>query len=76
VFGKGALSVSPRVEHLYIHVDDLPWRWADASDNNTIDLAEMPPGERKVLIELVNTDHQVFPGQAQVGDVHRAGHCV
>jgi hypothetical protein len=76
VFGKGALSVSPRVEHLYIHVDDLPWRWADASDNNTIDLAEMPPGERKVLIELVNTYHQVFPGQAQVGDVHRAGHCV
>jgi hypothetical protein len=25
----------------------------------------MPPGEHKVLIELVNADHQVFPGQAR-----------
>ena len=65
VFGKSALEVSPRVGHLHIHVDDLPWWWADASDNNTIDLAGMPPGEHKVLIELVNADHQVFPGQAR-----------
>jgi hypothetical protein len=65
VFGKGALDVSPRVGHLHIHVDDLPWWWADASDNNTIDLAGVPPGEHKVLIELVNADHQVFPGQAK-----------
>jgi hypothetical protein len=65
VFGKGALNVSPRVGHLHIHVDDLPWWWADASDNNTIDLAGMPPGEHKVLIELVNADHKVFPGQAK-----------
>jgi hypothetical protein len=65
VFGKGALTVSPRVGHLHVHVDDLPWWWADASDNNTIDLAGVPPGEHKVLIELVNADHQVFPGQAK-----------
>jgi hypothetical protein len=65
VFGKGALNVSPRVGHLHVHVDDLPWWWADASDNNTIDLAGMPPGDHKVLIELVNADHQVFPGQAK-----------
>src|SRR5262245_37735406 len=25
VFGKGALSASPRVGHLHVHVDDLPW---------------------------------------------------
>ena len=25
VFGAGALSVSPRVGHLHITVDDLPW---------------------------------------------------
>ena len=65
VFGKGALNVSPRVGHLHVHVDDLPWWWADASDNNTIDLAGVPPGEHKVLIELVDADHQVFPGQAK-----------
>ena len=65
VFGKAALSVSPRVGHLHVHVDDLPWWWADASDNNTIDIAGMPPGEHKVLIELADTDHHVFPGQAK-----------
>ena len=65
VFGKGALNVSPRVGHLHIRVDDLPWWWADARDNNTIDLAGMPPGEHRVLIELVDADHKVFPGQAK-----------
>ena len=62
VFGEGALNVSPRVGHLHIRVDDLPWLWADASDNNTVDIAGMPPGQHKVLIELVNANHQVFPG--------------
>jgi hypothetical protein len=62
VFGASALNVSPRVGHLHIRVDDLPWLWADASDLNTIDLAGMPPGQHKVKIELVNANHQVFPG--------------
>ena len=65
VFGKSALSVSPRVGHLHIRVDDLPWLWADASDLNTIDMAGMPPGEHKVLVELVDANHQVFPGQSK-----------
>ena len=65
VFGKGALSASPRLGHLHVHVDDLPWWWADASDINTIDLAGMPPGPHKILIELVNANHQVFPGQSK-----------
>ena len=65
VFGKEALDVSPRIGHLHVHVDDLPWLWADASDLNTVDIAGMPPGEHKVLIELVDTNHQVFPGQAK-----------
>jgi hypothetical protein len=65
VFGKGALSVSPRVGHLHIHVDDLPWLWADASDLNTVDIAGMPPGEHKVIIELADASHQVFPGQSK-----------
>jgi Family of unknown function (DUF6130) len=65
VFGKGALSVSPRVGHLHVRVDDLPWLWADASDLNTVDIAGMPPGEHKVLIELADANHQVFPGQSK-----------
>ena len=65
VFGKGALNASPRVGHLHVHMDDLPWLWADASDINTIDLAGVPPGPHKMLIELVNANHEVFPGQAK-----------
>jgi hypothetical protein len=65
VFGKGALNVSPRVGHFHINVDDLPWLWADASDLNTIDLAGMPPGPHKVRIDLVDANHEVFPGQSK-----------
>ena len=64
VFGAGALNVSPRVGHLHIRVDDLPWLWADASDNNTVDIAGMPPGEHKVKIDLVDANHHVFSGCA------------
>ena len=64
VFGAGALNVSPRVGHLHISVDDLPWLWADASDLNTVDIAGLPPGEHKVKIDLVDTNHMVFPGQS------------
>ena len=65
VFGEGATKVSPRVGHLHITVDDLPWWWADASNNNTIDIAGLPVGEHKVRIELVNANHQIFPGQTK-----------
>ena len=47
VFGKGALNASPRLGHLHVHVDDLPWWWADPSDINTIDVAGMPPGRTR-----------------------------
>lgn len=65
VFGAGALTVSPRVGHLHVTVDDSPWHWADTSDNNTIDVVGLPPGPHKVLIELVDATHHVFPGQQQ-----------
>jgi hypothetical protein len=63
VFGPEARKVSPRVGHLHVTVDDLAWWWADASDNNTVDIANLPPGKHKVRIQLVDTDHTVFPGQ-------------
>jgi len=65
VFGKAAVDVSPRVGHLHVRVDDVPWLWADASDLNTVDIAGMPPGEHQVHIELVDANHEVFPGQAK-----------
>jgi hypothetical protein len=63
--GAGAANVSPRVGHLHITVDDLPWHWADASDNNTVDIVGLPPGQHKLLIELVNAERHVFAGQEQ-----------
>jgi hypothetical protein len=65
VFGPGAVQTSPRVGHLHVIVDDLRWWWADASDNNTVDIANLPPGPHKVKIELVNANHEVFPGQSK-----------
>jgi hypothetical protein len=64
VFGAGAAQTSPRVGHLHVQVDDLQWWWADASDNNTIDIAGFPPGEHKVKIQLVDANHKFFAGQA------------
>ena len=64
VFGTGALSVSPRVGHLHVTVDDLSWHWADASDTNTIDIVGLSPGPHKVLIQLVDATHHPFPDQS------------
>jgi hypothetical protein len=58
VFGPGALTVSPRVGHIHVTVDDAPWHWADAS-NTPIILRGLAPGPHKVLIELVDANHQV-----------------
>jgi hypothetical protein len=65
VFGAGALNVSPRIGHLHVHLDDLPWGWVEASDNNTISVAGLPPGQHKMLVELVNPEHRVFSGCAE-----------
>ena len=63
VFGAGAAQASPRIGHLHVIVDDLPWWWADPSNTNTIDIAGLPPGQHKVKIALVDANHNVFPGQ-------------
>ena len=65
VFGKGAANVSPRVGHLHVHVDDVGWWWADPSGVNTIDIAGLSEGQHKVRLELVNANHEPFPGQSK-----------
>ena len=64
VGGAAARDVSPRVGHLHITVDDLPWQWADYGQSNTIILVGMPRGEHKVLIEVVDAEGNVFTKQA------------
>ena len=63
VFGPGTVDVSPRVGHLHVIVDDGPIWWADASDNNTVDIANFAPGPHKVTIRLVDGNHTPVPGQ-------------
>jgi hypothetical protein len=65
VFGPAAVNVFPRVGHLHINVDDLPWHWADASDTGTIDVKDLTPGPHKVRVDLVDGNHQLFPGQSK-----------
>jgi hypothetical protein len=62
VFGAAALNVSPRIGHLHVHIDDLPWGWVEANDVNTISVAGLPPGQHKMLVELVDAQHHVFAG--------------
>ena len=62
VFGKGALEVSPRIGHIHITVDDLPWHFVDAS-GETIILVGLAPGSHKVLIELADPTHKVLASE-------------
>ena len=59
VFGPKALDVSPRIGHIHVTVDDAPWHWADASGEPVI-INGMPKGPHKILIELVNANHQIL----------------
>jgi len=62
--GKDALNATPRVGHLHIRVDDLPWLRAHMS-TAPIDVALLPPGPHKIRIELVNAIHQDVPEQSK-----------
>lgn len=65
VFGHAAREVSPRIGHVHVTVDDLPWHWADASGEPLI-ITGLPPGAHKVLIELEDpTHHPVYRGEVQ-----------
>jgi hypothetical protein len=59
VFGPKALDDSPRIGHIHVTVDDAPWHWADASGEPLI-IVGLPVGPHKVLIELVNANHETL----------------
>jgi hypothetical protein len=62
VFGQGALDVSPRIGHLHLTVDDLPWHFVDAS-GETVILVGLPTGPHSVLFELADPTHRVIAHQ-------------
>lgn len=65
VFGRQGLKVSPRIGHLHVIVDDGPFWWADASDSNTVDVANLAPGPHKITIQLVDPNHNIIPGEVK-----------
>jgi len=72
VFGPSALDVAPRIGHIHVSVDDAVWHWADASANPVI-INGLAPGPHKVLIELVNANHQPMDQQVVRVTVPRRG---
>ena len=60
VGGAAARDISPRVGHLHITLDDLPWQWADYGGSNTVILVGLPRGEHKVRIEAVDPEGRPF----------------
>ena len=60
VGGAAARDISPRVGHLHVTLDDLPWQWADYGGSNTVILVGLPHGEHKVRIEAVDPEGRPF----------------
>ncbi|HTI79129.1 MAG TPA: DUF6130 family protein [Acetobacteraceae bacterium] len=63
IVGAPALGVSPRVGHLHVTLDGLPWHWADFGNTNTIVVADLSPGRHSVRIELADPTHRVLTGK-------------
>jgi hypothetical protein len=63
LLGAGVLTASPRVGHLHVTVDDLPWHWADFSGDNVVVVVGFAPGKHKVLIDLADAEHKVLDSQ-------------
>lgn len=68
VFGPGAMDVSPRIGHVHITVDDLPWHFVDAT-GQTIIVVGLTSGPHKVLVELADPTHHVIDRQIVSFDV-------
>src|SRR5687768_11765301 len=63
VFGPAALTVSPRIGHLHITLEDASWHWLDAS-NEPVILNGLRPGPHRLLIELADPNHQIITYKA------------
>ena len=59
VYGPSALDILPRIGHLHVTIDDLPWHWLDAS-GEPLSINGLPPGPHKLLVELEDPTHKVI----------------
>ena len=70
VFGPAAATVSPRIGHLHVTLDDAPWHWGHTS-NDPVIVAPLPPGPHNILIELADADHKVLAKEVVKFEVPR-----
>jgi hypothetical protein len=59
VYGPSAPGILPRIGHLHVTVDDLPWHWLDAS-GEPLSINGLPPGQHKLLVELESPVHKAI----------------
>lgn len=64
IFGVAALSVSPRVGHMHIIVDDASWPIVYTSDETFVAVG-LKPGPHKVVFQIADPLHRPFPGATQ-----------
>ena len=57
IFGPDALTLSPRVGHIHVRVDNTPWVWAYASAEPVV-IAGLTSGTHEVRLQLMNANHQ------------------
>jgi hypothetical protein len=62
VYGPAALSVTPRIGHIHVTVNDAAWHWVDASGEPLI-VQGLASGPHSILIELADPTHHVIDRQ-------------
>jgi hypothetical protein len=63
VFGAATLDVSPRIGHLHVRVDDAPWVWAHASNDQPLIIVGLPPGPHQVSVQIADPNHTILEGK-------------
>ena len=59
VYGPDAQNILPRIGHLHVTVDDLPWHWLDSS-GEPLSINGLPSGPHKILLELESPTHKLI----------------
>lgn len=68
VFGPAAASVSPRIGHLHVTLDNAPWHWVHTS-NDPVIVAVLAPGPHQVLFEVADANHKALAQEVIQFDV-------
>lgn len=71
LYGAPALSVTPRVGHLHVTVDDASWHWVHA-DSEPIVVQGLAAGTHHVTLELADPVHHVIESKTVSFEIPQA----